>query len=142
MKDLLKHYKMVLTYFSHSVLSTVLDTAIVWWLLKYMKLDITWANTCGVAAGFVVGFFLDVKRTFCSNYTPATFSVYFGTFLLGLALANVLITTSYDMVSTFLPQGWAFLFSKGVSVAIPFFAMYIVRKFAYQAIERRRVRDE
>jgi len=142
MKDLLKRYKMVLTYFSHSVLSTVLDTAIVWWLLKYMKLDITLANTCGVVSGFVLGFFLDVKRTFRSNYTPATFAVYFGTFLLGLVLANILITTTYGAAGILLPQGWAFLFSKGVSVVVPFFAMYIVRKFAYQKIEKRRMRDE
>jgi len=142
MRDFFGRYKMVLTYFSHSVLSTVVDTVIVWCLLRYVRMDITWANTCGVAAGFILGFFLDVKRTFHSNYSAAAFAVYFGTFLLGLGLANVLITVTYEALIALIPQGWAFLLSKGVSVVVPFFAMYFVRKFAYREIERRRTHDE
>lgn len=137
MRDLLKRYAMILSYLSHSVLSTLLDTAIVWLLLRGTELDIVPANTCGVVAGFVLGFLLDIKRTFRTNYSPAAFAVYFGTFLLGLALANVLISSTYDAVSGVLPQTLAFLVSKGVSIVVPFFAMYFVRKFAYAAIERR-----
>lgn len=137
MRDLLKRYAMILSYLSHSVLSTVLDTAIVWLLLRGTELDIVRANTCGVVAGFVLGFLLDIKRTFRTNYSPATFAVYFGTFLLGLGLANVLISAAFNAVGGILPEALAFLVSKGVSIVVPFFAMYFVRKFAYGAIERR-----
>lgn len=137
MKAALKRYSMILTYFSHSILSTLLDTAIVWLILNHLELDIVWANTCGVVAGFVLGFLLDVKRTFQTDYTPAAFAVYFGTFLLGLALADILISATYNAVIGSLPQPLAFLISKGVSVAVPFFAMYFIRKFAYRAIGKR-----
>ncbi len=141
MKELVRRFRMILTYFSHSVLSTVVDTAIVWILLRYEKVDITWANTAGVVAGFILGFFLDVKRTFRTRYSLPAFAVYFGTFLLGLVLANVLITATYNAAIGFLPQAWAFLIGKGVSVAVPFFAMYLVRKIAYQALDQRGRRD-
>lgn len=137
MKAVFKRYGMILTYLSHSILSTLLDTAIVWLILNHLGFDIIWANTCGVVAGFVLGFLLDVKRTFRTDYTPAAFAVYFGTFLLGLALANILISATYNAVSGSLPQPLAFLISKGVSVAVPFFAMYFIRKFAYRAIRKR-----
>lgn len=136
-KAVLKRYRMILTYFSHSVMSTVLDVVIVWLLLHRLQLDIVWANTCGVVAGFLLGFLLDVKRTFRKDYSPGTFAVYFGTFLLGLVLADVLISGTYRAVSGSLPQGLAFLVSKGVSVAVPFFALYFIRKYAYRAIGRK-----
>lgn len=137
MSGLWKRYQMILTYFSHSVLSTLLDVVIVWLLLNYAQMDITWANTCGVVAGFVLGFLLDVKRTFNKEYTPLTFMVYFGTFLLGLALADVLITVTYGALEGYLPRAWSFLISKGVSVVVPFFFLYGVRKFAYQKIRKK-----
>lgn len=137
MKELITKYRMILTYLFHSVLSTLLDVVIVWLLLHELRMNITWANTCGVVAGFVLGFFLDVKRTFSKDYTPVTFAIYFGTFLLGLVIADVLITVTYQVLGRFLPQGWTFLISKGVSVVIPFFFLYMVRKIAYEKIKRK-----
>lgn len=137
MSGLLERYRMILTYLFHSVLSTLLDVAIVWLLLNYARMDITWANTCGVVAGFILGFLLDVKRTFSKDYTPLTFAVYFGTFLLGLVFADVLITVTYGALDGRLPRGWSFLISKGVSVVIPFFFLYFVRKFAYAKIRKK-----
>lgn len=138
MKWLLLRFQTILTYLSHSILSTILDSVIVWMLFQHMDVSLTVANTAGVVAGFVLGFFLDVKRTFRSHYTTAAFAVYFGTFLAGLLLANALIKGTYAVVDPYLPEVWSFLISKGVSVAVPFFAMYFVRKYAYRAINRRK----
>ena len=137
MKAALKRYGMIITYLFYSVLSTVLDTAIVWLLLNHWQMDIVWANTCGVVAGFVLGFLLHVKRTFRLDYTAAVFVVYFGTFLLGLGLANFLISTTYAAVSGSFSPALAFLISKGVSIVVPFFVMYYIRKFAYNAIGKK-----
>lgn len=137
MKAVLKRYRMILTYFSHSVLSTVLDTVIVWLLLNHFQHDIVWANTCGVVAGFILGFLLDMKRTFQTDYSLTVFSVYFGTFLLGLVLADALISVTYEAASGRFSHTLAFLISKGVSIAVPFFAMYFIRKFAYKAIRKK-----
>ena len=138
---LVRRFRMVLSYFSGSVLSTVFDVALVWLLLHRFHLPLVTANTAGVVTGFVVGFFFHVRQTFTTRYTPLTFTVYLLTFLLGLAAANWLIATSYALVSPYLSETWSFLVSKGVSVAVPFFGLYFLRKWLYglvRAWEERR----
>ena len=60
------------------------------------------------------------------------------TFLMGLVCADGLILWTEHLVSPFLPKGWAFLVSKGVSIVGPFFLMYFVRKYAFQKLESKR----
>ncbi len=142
MNGLFRRYKTVLSYLCHSILSTLVDTLTVWLLLNKFNIDITVSNTCGVAVGFLIGFFLDVKRSFMSSYTPITFLIYFGTFILGLVLADALITVCYISLEKITIQAWAFLISKGVSVIVPFFVMYFIRKYAYLTILKGKNKNE
>ena len=98
--------------------------AIVWALYNKAGLNITLANTIGVVAGFLLGYVLASKRVFEANYSMPSFLIYFGTFLGGLVLADVLITVTHRSLITSCPEWFAFLVSKGVSVVVPFFAIH------------------
>lgn len=75
---------------------------------------------------------------FETRYDAASFAIFFATFLMGLVCADGLILWTEHLVSPFLPKGWAFLVSKGVSIVGPFFLMYFVRKYAFQKLESKR----
>lgn len=136
MAHTLRRFRMIISYFSHSVVSTLIDVALVWLLLRITSIHLVTANTVGVISGFSVGFFLDVRRTFSSRYSLLTFMVYLGTFLLGLVIADWLIVSCYNMVIPYTSTDSAFLISKGASVIIPFFGLYFLRKYLYKAAQR------
>lgn len=135
---LLQRFSMLLSYFSHSVLSTLLDVVLVWLLMNRAGVPLVAANTIGVVAGFLLGFLLDVKSTFRTAYSLLSFLVYFGTFLLGLALADGLIALAYRLTEDLFSPKVSFLLSKGVSIVLPFFALYFVRKRLYQMLQARK----
>jgi len=103
--------------------------------------NITLANTIGVVAGFLLGYVLASKRVFEANYSMPSFLIYFGTFLGGLVLADVLITVTHRSLIVSCPEWFAFLVSKGVSVVVPFFAMYFARKVLYAQLRRKERKD-
>lgn len=136
-KKMLRKFHKLFEYLFYSVLSTILDVAIVWALYNKGGLNITLANTIGVVAGFLLGYVLASKRVFEANYSMASFLIYFGTFLGGLVLADVLITVTHRALIEHCPEWFAFLVSKGVSVVVPFFAMYFARKILYARLRRK-----
>lgn len=136
-KKMLRKFHKLFEYLFYSVLSTILDVAIVWALYNKGGLNITLANTIGVVAGFLLGYVLASKRVFEANYSMASFLIYFGTFLGGLVLADVLITVTHRALIERCPEWFAFLVSKGVSVVVPFFAMYFARKILYARLRRK-----
>lgn len=141
LKKLIHKFHRLFEYLFYSVLSTILDVAIVWALYNKAGLNITLANTIGVVAGFLLGYVLASKRVFEANYSMPSFLIYFGTFLGGLVLADVLITVTHRSLITSCPEWFAFLVSKGVSVVVPFFAMYFARKVLYAQLRRKERKD-
>lgn len=135
-------FRKLFQYLFYSILSTILDTAIVWVLYSWLDVNITAANTVGVVAGFVLSYVLSTRQVFDTDYGISGFLVYFGTFLFGLVLADVLITVSNQALVPHLAQWLAFLVSKGISVVLPFFILYFLRKFLYQKLNQRRDRHE
>ena len=131
-------YRRLISYLMCSVISTVFDVTIVWCLLHLAGVSLVVSNTVGVIAGFIISYLLSAKRAFEVDYTAATFTVYFVTFLMGLFFADVLIVSTHTLVSPFLPLGLAFLVSKGVSIVGPFFLMYFIRKYAFRLLEKKR----
>lgn len=136
-KKMLHKFHKLFEYLFYSILSTILDVAIVWALYNKAGLNITLANTVGVVAGFLLGYVLASKRVFEADYGMASFLIYFGTFLGGLVLADVLITVTHRALVQSCPEWFAFLVSKGVSVVVPFFAMYLARKLLYARLRRK-----
>lgn len=130
-------YRRIIRYFGCSVLSTVLDTAVVWVLFHVFSVSLGYSNTVGVVAGFLLSFFLSAKFVFQTKYGILSFLIYLITFLFGLAVANILIIKSYAFAIAWVSEGMAFLFAKGVSIVLPFFVLYFIRKKLYACLNQR-----
>jgi len=127
----LRHLSLIL-YGTYSIIVTILDVAIVWTLMHlFPNMPIVVANTAGVVAGFLAHYLLSSKSVFKTNYSSKGFIIYFLTFLLNLVFADWIISFSYQHL--FLSHGLnnRLLLSKGLSIVIPFFAIYYLRKFLY-----------
>lgn len=131
-----KFYK-ILTYFIYSVLSTIFDTFVVWLLFYVLNFDLIIANTCGIISGFFLQYFLSIKNVFKTSYGFLSFFVYLCTSVLGLFIANFIITNSYAFCIKYIPEWFAFLLCKALSIIFPFFIMYYLRKKIFIMFERR-----
>lgn len=118
-------------YLFYSIVVTIIDVIAVWLLMKLFKVPLVYANTIGVILGFVIHYFLASKSVFDTSYGILGFAVYLGTFIFGIAFANYLIYVCYHYIFYFLSANLNFLLSKGVSIALPFFIQYYVRKYIY-----------
>jgi putative flippase GtrA len=102
--------------------------------MRCFKVNIIYANTAGVILGFIIHYILSSKSVFDMDYGVTGFIVYMGTFIVGLALADYLISTSYNHIFQYLPENIRFLLSKGVSLVVPFFVLYYARRYIYNFI--------
>ena len=125
-------------YLFYSVIATVVDSALVWMLVRNDLTGLVAANTIGVVAGLVVHYALSLKSVFRAEHGTGSFLVYFATFLGGLALANGLIYWSYEYAFVALGENARLIASKGVSIVIPFFILYYVRKYLFARLQKKR----
>ncbi len=128
----------ILKYLLISIFVTVVDAAIVWVLSIRMGVGLGIANTMGVVVGQVIHYGLASGQVFEMEFGTVGAVIYFGTFLLGLLLANWIITTVFALCQGLMGKNLAFLVSKGCSVVGPFFALYFLRKGLYACVKRRR----
>ena len=135
MKQLFKRFSTLFRYGINSVVTTVVDTAIVWILVK-MGISIVAANTTGVIVGFLLGYVLTAAYVFQAAKGKMGFVIYFGTFLIGLVLADYLIWLGNTRLFTAFSESVNFLLSKGLSIVVPFFVMYFLRKILYGMLEK------
>jgi putative flippase GtrA len=119
-------------YLMYSVAVTIVDSAAVWLLMNHFAVELVYANTVGMILGFFIHYILSSQSVFQTEYGASSFIVYVGTFILGIFLAGGLISISYHKLFYFLPETFKFLFSKGVSVVVPFFILYYIRKSIYK----------
>lgn len=124
-------FEKIIKYLSFSIISTVIDMGVVWICYESFGMELSLSNTLGVVIGFFISYILSVKKVFDARTGFWEFLIYFVTFLGGLVLANYLITTVNGLMLLFVSKGFAFLLAKGVSVVVPFFAMYFARKYLY-----------
>lgn len=135
MKQLFKRFSILIRYVINSIVTTVVDTAIVWILVK-MGISIVAANTTGVIAGFLLGYVLTAAYVFQAAKGKMGFVIYFGTFLIGLVLADYLIWLGNIRLFATFSESVNFLLSKGLSIVVPFFVMYFLRKILYGILEK------
>ena len=115
------------------------DPAVICIIPKFLEFSMTEiiANTVGVVTGFTIQYILCTRKVYAGSDWK-TFAAFFGTFLIGLALADILYGGAMEVVfhgeKTFFPM----VVSKGVSVVIPYFVMYFLRK----ALIRERTYEE
>ncbi|HEY8500674.1 MAG TPA: GtrA family protein [Clostridia bacterium] len=139
-KDLAKRLLNIplFNYLLNSVIVTVIDVALVWLLYRVLHIHVVVSNTIGVVTGFILHYILTVKSVFKSKYDMVSFIVYLGTFLLGLFLADWLIYIGENELFVKAGENVRFLLSKGISVALPFFVMYFIRRFIFSLINKKR----
>lgn len=112
----------IVKYFIVSCLSMGIDFSISYFSYRELEINYLITNNIGIICGLIFHYFISMKFVFENNNTKNTFAIYIYTFLLGLILANGTIWVSYDLVDL------TFLFSKILSVAVPFFITYFIRK--------------
>lgn len=134
--DKIKSLPQGIIYFLNSCFVTVLDVSCVWVLYKLLHVNVVVSNTAGVLLGFIVGYFLTARLVFKTAGGAVGFIIYFGTFLVGLVLADWLIYVGEATLFVQLPEMLCFLCSKGLSVVVPYFVMYFLRKFLYGMLEK------
>jgi len=131
----------LIKYLCYSILVTIIDVVIVWILYRPFHINILAANTVGVVTGFLVHYLLASKSVFNLNYGVIGFIIYLSTFLLGLILANGLIYIGEFSLFKSMPINISFLLSKGLSIVVPFFVLYFLRKYLYGIVKNKIYED-
>jgi len=112
-------------YMVISVSVTVVDV-IISYCLEWVMLPNA-ASAIGTVTGFIIQYFLVTKHVFAGR-TKRAMLIFFLTFLLGLALAQAIIYFFRQWVFVGNDSTIVFLVSKGMSMVIPFFVTYALRK--------------
>lgn len=112
----------IVKYFIISCLATGIDFSISYLLYEKATLNYIIAANLGIITGFILQYFLAIKYIFKNNGFATSFTVYVLTFILGILLANSTIWVSFQLIEL------SFAVSKGLSIIIPFFLMYFIRK--------------
>ena len=131
------HLTPMLRYLAYSIIVTVLDIAIVWILYRGLSVEIVAANTTGVVSGFIVHYLLSTKTVFQTEFGMKGFIIYLGTFCIGLVLADWLIYAGEHYMFMTFHSNLNFLFSKGISIVIPFFFLYYFRKHLFNMLKKK-----
>lgn len=124
MKDLELNWQFVY-YFLISCFVTIVDIIVCRASENYT--NIVAANTIGVITGFAIQFCMTTRYVY-GKRNIKSFIVFLLTFFIGLALANIIVYFSRNYLFNGSPTTNAFLISKGISIVVPFFVMYYLRK--------------
>ncbi|MCL2106501.1 MAG: GtrA family protein [Oscillospiraceae bacterium] len=128
----IKTHRAFCVYFIISCFVTLLDMAVS--RLGELLLPLVAANTAGVVTGFATQYFLTSRKVY-NNKNLATFAKFLLTFLFGLLLANGIVYACREWIFHGSDSAFAFLASKGASIAAPFFLLYFIRKYWIKAPE-------
>lgn len=131
----------IIIYMLNSVIVGLLDTIIVWILYRLLQLDLVAANTIGVVTGSVIHYCISSKSVFRAKLGVMGFLIYFGTFLLGLMMADFLIYIGDHYIFTEFGKDLRFLMSKAFSVLLPFFVLYFLRRQLFKRLSARAVTE-
>lgn len=126
----------IVIYILISVFVAVIDTLFVWVMYHILQIELLTSNTIGVIAGSMLHYRLSSKSVFKTQHGPSGFVIYAITFSLGLLLANWLIYIGEYILFVKLNEHIRFFVSKGVSVLLPFFLLYFIRKFLFYYMKK------
>jgi putative flippase GtrA len=103
-------------------MASIVDLGISNYLYGMMQINYLIACNVGIVVGFLFQYFTGMKYIFKEGNRSKSFAIYLGTFAIGLLLATVTMWISYEIL--FL----SFLHSKLMSMLVPFFITYVIRK--------------
>ena len=130
-RNIVKKYKKIISYGIISIIITIVDVFVTFVLNQYTTMLI--ANTVGCICGASIQYILVIKRVFDNKKTVKTTIIFMATFLIGLLMANTIVVIGewiFKGVNTILQ----FSVVKGMSIVIPFFINYFIRKTLYKRI--------
>ena len=109
-------------YFIISCLASIIDLFISYFLFKIANLNYLFACNLGIISGFIFQYFMCIKYVFKKKGFINSFIIYLSTFFLGIILADGTMWISYEEIHL------TFIISKILSMAVPFFFTYFIRK--------------
>lgn len=127
-KGLWNKNKQLILYLFCSVAAALVESGIGWIFLQTFSFHITIINTMAIFFGAVVHYFLTSIIVFKIKRNAASVLVYVLSFGIGILLQNAVIWLFYDFLLKAQTQGIRYAVSKALSLAIPFFAVYFIRK--------------
>lgn len=134
-KQIIKHQK-ILKYLCCSGATALFEVVLGWFLLRLMSQQIVFSNTVSIIAGAIIHYFLTLMFVFKKENSYKSFLVYGISFLIGIFLQDAIIWLFYDMILA--DQSIMVIrygFSKGLSLVVPFLAIYYIRNFLYKKIK-------
>lgn len=115
-------------YFVCSGFTAGIEFALGWFLLQTFPNQIVVTNIAAILVSSVVHYVITTKYAFGAKRGVESALVYVITFVLGIVLQNAVIWFSYERALVMLSQPVRYVTSKALSLGIPFFALYFLRK--------------
>jgi putative flippase GtrA len=112
----------IIKYLLISCLASAVDLGISNYLYQILHINYLLACNLGIAAGFLFQYFIGMKYVFSDSRKSKSFVIYLSTFIIGLMLATATMWMSYSVLD------FTFFYSKIMSMLLPFFITYFVRK--------------
>ncbi len=131
LQRIISKYRQILVYGFCSVFTCVLETVIGYGLKNYLGQKLIVANSISILIGAIVHYVLVTKKAFKRRTSLWNGFVYIITFILGFVLQNLVMKITYDKLLFMLIEVYRYTISKFVSVGVPFFLVYFVRKYLY-----------
>lgn len=136
--EIWQKYRKIITYLMCSVASALVESGIGWILLHTIPVDIVITNIMAIVAGAVVHYFLTTLFVFKVKNSGASVLVYAITFGLGVLLQSAVISFFYWILAD-MNEVIRYIFSKGLSLAIPFVVIYYVRSKLNERLRRKEI---
>ena len=127
----------LLTYLACSVLTAGIEFVLGWVLLQFFPQSIVVTNVCAIAVSSVVHYALTTRLAFGAKRTAGNALAYALTFVLGLVLQNAIIWACYEHLLQAAPHFLRYVASKGLSLVVPFFVLYYMRKSLNEWLQTR-----
>lgn len=115
-------FKSIGKYTIISFIVGTIDFLIAYFLYAALGVHYMLASNIGIAVGFLLQFTAGMKYVFKPNNYIKSFIVYIVSLLLGVTISNLILWFSFDYMKM------SFLISKFLSMVLPFFAVYFMRR--------------
>lgn len=142
MKSLYKKYRQIIVYGLCSVFTCVLETVVGYILKNSVGLGLILANSISIVVGALVHYLLVSYKAFRKKVNFWNLFAYVLTFILGFLLQTLVMKLCYEYVFSILSELYRYTGSKFISVALPFFFVYFVRKYLYTVADKKNNLEE
>lgn len=135
LKEIIKKYKTFLIYGIISIFVTVIDVTVTYISKIFISLII--ANSIGIISGAIIQYILNAKLVFyVKEKSTKNLIIYITTFIFGLVIANAIIYYSDLLFVNYIQlEQLRFLVTKGLSIVLPFFILYFLRRKLYSLVK-------